>query len=299
MIITIGIPFLNSKDTLPDAIRSVFAQSFEDWELILVDDGSSDGSIDIAYAVDDPRVRIISDGVNRGLAFRLNEIARLAQGSCLARMDADDIMHPNRLACQVEFLNANPQIDLVGTAIYTIDAANNPVGLRCMDPIATDAVSVLKGGLFMHPTVAGRAEWFLNNPYDESFLGSEDHELWFRTFRYTSFGKLRVPLLYYRENIRNPQGYLKHYLKAARYRRMAVATYGPSLIGRPQCALLLADSYLKGELYRAATMLGAQSALVRARSAVLGQDDLKTAMDGLEAISRTQVPGFAGGAESL
>src|SRR5688572_8039312 len=108
--VTVGIPFLNGKRTLVDAVRSVFAQTFTDWELILMDDGSTDGSADLVRGIDDPRVRLVSDGVNRGLCDRLNQIASLAQGRYLARMDADDLMHAQRLERQVAYLNRHADV---------------------------------------------------------------------------------------------------------------------------------------------------------------------------------------------
>src|SRR4030066_138114 len=96
-LVTVGIPFFNNQDTLPDAIRSIFAQSFQDWELLLLDDGSTDGSLQIAQSIDDPRVRVISDGCNRKLPARLNQIIDLARGQYIARMDADDLCGITRL----------------------------------------------------------------------------------------------------------------------------------------------------------------------------------------------------------
>ena len=79
MKITIAIPFYNAEEYLPDAIRSVFAQTFQDWELLLIDDGSTDASLAIANSVDDERVRVISDGKNKKLAARLNEVTQWAK----------------------------------------------------------------------------------------------------------------------------------------------------------------------------------------------------------------------------
>ena len=75
--VTIGIPFYNARRTLADSVRSVFAQTHADWELLLVDDGSTDGSLDIARSITEARVRSVSDGVHRGLVYRLNQIATL------------------------------------------------------------------------------------------------------------------------------------------------------------------------------------------------------------------------------
>ncbi|MEK5752755.1 glycosyltransferase family 2 protein, partial [Acinetobacter variabilis] len=74
MYISIGIPFFNAEKYLEDAIKSVLAQTFQNWELILVDDGSIDRSLEIARSFNDPRIRIIADGHNRRLAYRLNQI---------------------------------------------------------------------------------------------------------------------------------------------------------------------------------------------------------------------------------
>ena len=120
-LITVGLPFFNNRRTLPDAIRSIFAQSLNDWELLLVDDGSTDGSLEFARAIRDPRVRLVCDGSNRKLAARLNQIAELAPSEFIARMDADDLMHPNRLRRQIELFRGQPGLDVVGTAAFTID----------------------------------------------------------------------------------------------------------------------------------------------------------------------------------
>src|SRR5687768_7329955 len=96
-LVTIGLPFLNPGHRFEYALKSVFAQSFKDWELLLVDDGSTDQSLSIAERVNDPRVKYIHDGNNRGLPCRLNQITESASGRILIRMDADDLMHPTRV----------------------------------------------------------------------------------------------------------------------------------------------------------------------------------------------------------
>ena len=104
--LTIGIPFFNAEATLLDAVRSVFAQTHQDWELLLVDDGSTDRSLELARSIDDPRVRVYSDGRNKRLAARLNEISRLARFDHVARMDADDVCLPERLARRPDSLKS-------------------------------------------------------------------------------------------------------------------------------------------------------------------------------------------------
>ena len=292
MRVSIGMPFYNSESTLVDAVRSVFAQSFQDWELILVDDGSVDGSLDIAKAIDDPRVRVVSDGTNHGLHYRLNQICSLSKGEYIARMDSDDIMHPDRLARQVQFLDENRMIDLVGTGIYTIDSMTQPNGIRDINPLDTSPKSVLRQSIMPHPTVTARAEWFRNNPYDESFLRAEDYELWCRTYAASNFARLEEPLYYFREGARAPWKYLRDYLQTAHTARKVLRKYGPRSIGWASTVRLIITSYIKGETYRMATLLGMQKALIRNRSRALTDEEQKAALEGINMVMITPVPGL-------
>ena len=291
-LISVGVPFYNSERTMRLALRSVFAQTYENWELILVDDGSTDGSPAIAQSVKDSRVRVVSDGANKGLARRLNQIARLANGDYIARMDADDVMHPERLASQIEYLEANPGVDVVASAAYIIDENDAPTGVRSLNPLDLRPRAALRHGLFVHPSVTGRAEWFRNNPYDDAFLGSEDRELWVRTLNTSSFAKLPRPLLFYRENDRAARQYLKHYLKAGRYERTICRTYGPAYVGWPQTAALLTASYLKCATYAIAAALGAQSRLIGRRNRSLTETEEAEALQALSAVMSAHAPGL-------
>src|SRR5262249_34040156 len=156
------------------AVRSVFAQTHDDWELLLIDDGSTDGSLDVVRNLDDSRVRIVSDGTNRGLCARLNQIAALSRGRYLARMDADDLMHPERIERQLQFLRTHPEVDVLDTAIYTMDDDLTLLGIRGDRPLDPRPESVLRHGLLIHPTAMGRAEWFRAHPYDPAYVRAED-----------------------------------------------------------------------------------------------------------------------------
>jgi len=293
MKVSIGIPFLNSEATMADAIRSVFAQTFQDWELILVDDGSSDRSLEIAMSIDDPRVRVVSDGQNRGLQRRLNEIAHLSRGEYAARMDADDIMHPERLARQVDYLDANPLIDLVGTAVYTIDANNNPMSIRHTEPLDTRPKAILEHGLICHSTSMARTEWCRRNLYDEEFIGAEDHELYSRTAPFSNFARLSEPLFYYRETHKDPKSYLRSYLMHARFLRKCYRLYGPDYLGLWGTARLIFRSLLKNEVYRIATFAGAQDIVMKRRNGrPLSDFERQEALDGLNRVAATRVPGL-------
>jgi glycosyltransferase involved in cell wall biosynthesis len=226
VLVTIGLPFYNDRSTLELAIKSVFAQTYQNWELILVDDGSTDGSLNIAKKITDKRVRLISDGENKGLIFRLNQIVSLAKGKYLARMDADDLMQSTRIEKQVEYLVTNPDVDLVDTGTYSIYRDGTPKGKRFLNDINTDAKQVIKHALLLHASLTGKTSWFVKNPYDEEYVRAEDYELWCRTFRYSEFRRIKEPLYIVREGKIN----LKNYLKSSQTTRKIVKKYGPGVL---------------------------------------------------------------------
>lgn len=194
--ISVAIPFYNAEGYLSLAIESVLSQTYQGWELLLIDDGSNDCSIKIAekYTYLDSRIRLISDGENRGLAYRLNQSIKLAQGEYYARMDADDIMHSERLERQLKILLEHPEIDVLGTNAYSIDEANLVFGIRF-----AETMGLKKVDHFIHPTIMGKKQWFLDNPYDEKAIRIEDAELWYRTKQFSNFMMTNEPLLFYRE----------------------------------------------------------------------------------------------------
>jgi glycosyltransferase involved in cell wall biosynthesis len=201
--VTIGLPFFNAETDLQDAIRSVFAQTHQDWELILVDDGSTDRSLDIARSVRDPRVRVVSDGRNLKLAARLNQIADLAQTDIIARMDADDLMPPHRIERQRVALETMPHIDLVSSGVVSIDPQGHPFGARWhFAPTVTREHLLRKTGAgIVHAAVMGRRAWFLRNRYDPLVSIAQDYDLWMRSSARgdLSIHILQEPLYYVRE----------------------------------------------------------------------------------------------------
>lgn len=288
--ISVGLPFFNARRTLADTVRSVLAQSYRDWELILIDDGSSDGSKELAIQISDPRIRVISDGVNRGLSARLNQIASLAQGKYLARMDADDLMHPERLSRQVAFLEANPQVDVLDTTTFTVDDDLTPLGLRGEEPLDCRPEAVLRNGLLIHPTMMARTDWFRSNPYDGNYLRAEDRELWCRTCTTTKFVRLCEPLFFYREGL---TGNVRNYVSTGRTLRKILRQYGPPLIGAWRTSMLEGQIMLRTLVYRVATAWGMQGKIIRKRNRTLTADELQSARAILSQIRTIELPGLA------
>lgn len=203
--VSIGIPFYNAGNDFKQAISSVLQQSYSNFELILLNDGSSDNSLDIAQSFSDPRIRVISDGVNKGLPSRLNELINLSRGDFIARMDADDLISVNRIQQQVEFLVANPDLDLVSTGICSITNDNRVVGYREAIQKNNTCVSVSNTVFgkanIAHATIMARKAWYLRNRYNEQAKLMEDYQLWIDAAikRDLAVGYIKTPLYFYRE----------------------------------------------------------------------------------------------------
>lgn len=205
-MITIGISIYNAETYLEDAIKSVLAQTYPYWELILIDDGSTDDSLKIAqeFAVRDNRIRIISDGKNKRLPARLNQIIQEAKFDYIARMDADDLISPLRLEKQLEFLEKNQKYDLVSTGILSLKNDLSLMGYRATAENKNidlqDAILGTTG--IIHASILARKDWYLRNLYNENNKLAEDYELWLRAFIKNDLkvGFIEEPLYYYRED---------------------------------------------------------------------------------------------------
>jgi len=257
MSVTIGLPFFNNRRTLPQTLASIFAQTYTDWELIAIDDGSSDGSLELMRQVRDPRVRVLSDGQHKALSARLNQIARAASGEFLARMDADDVMHSRRIEAQVAKLRAERNLSVVGSATYVIDDASRLLGKRKVQVAVPTPAAVMRArGFLVHPSVCGRTAWFRDNPYSEASWceRAQDFELWMRTIdqirgRFYHFSQ---PLLFYRMGAFD---YAK-YRKSMRVGRRVVARYAVRPLGRIGTLRLLGRFWGQQLAYRAASLMG-------------------------------------------
>lgn len=199
-LVTIAIPVFNCERTIQSTIRSILVQSFSDFELLVYDDGSTDNTIRLIEEFMDPRIKILRDGKNKGIASRLNQLIDAAEGLYFARMDGDDIMFPNRLEKQVEFLRNNQDVDVVGSSAVVIDENNHVLGLRGGQSREWKADDLFLSSRFVHPTVMGKTEWFKAWRYNEKLSGCEDMDLWIRSFKESSFADIKEPLLFYRES---------------------------------------------------------------------------------------------------
>lgn len=195
----------NCEKELSNCINSILNQTFKDWELIMCDDGSTDKTYEIAKEFADKykNIYLLRNNKNMGLAYSLNRCLKIAKGKYVARVDADDICLPERFEIQVDFLENNPNYQVVGSSVIIYDETGEK-NVR----IATEIPSIdnlIVGVPFMHPTIMMRKDI-----YDE--LGGykvskvtrrgQDLDLWFRFFEKGYKGyNIQKPLYKYREGL--------------------------------------------------------------------------------------------------
>lgn len=201
-LISVLMPVYNGAAYLEAAIWSILRQTYSNLELIVIDDGSSDNSAEIAEACarHDARV-VVRSQANGGVARALNQGLAMARGSYIARMDSDDISHPTRLEKQLDFLTANPAVGVLGTSIYTIDTAGARTSTGLLYTVSEPGIlrwHTFFRNPFCHPTVMMPAALLESvGGYAEQRLG-QDYDLWTRLWERTQFANLTEPLLAYR-----------------------------------------------------------------------------------------------------
>jgi hypothetical protein len=169
-----------------------------------------------------------------------------------------------------------------------MDQQCQAVGIRAVDPSNMGPDRVLTKGLLHHATVMGHIEWFQNNPYDPEYVRAEDYELWCRTCKTSSFGRMKEPLYFVREGRVN----LNNYLLSAQTVRRIIKTYGPSIVGKKEATRLLIKSYGKSSAYRLFALFNAHEILVDMRNRKLEIDEKTIADNIINSILSTPVQGL-------
>jgi glycosyltransferase involved in cell wall biosynthesis len=188
----------NDAAYIDAAVQSVLSQTLSDFELVVIDDESTDGTTERLAAYDDNRVRLERNSERAGLAASLNYGLELAQGRYVARLDADDVAVPERLEQQVAHIRSDPELAVVGSAVVDLDEHGRrgrrhvmPSGARPLRWLA------LFSSPFFHPTVLVDREALETHElrYDPDFLESEDYDLWTRLFEFADGDNLHEPLV--------------------------------------------------------------------------------------------------------
>lgn len=201
-LVSVVMSVYNGERFLAEAVQSILKQSFNNFEFIIIDDGSTDSSPAIlkSFQTADSRV-LVHRQENRGLVESLNRGCSLAQGRYIVRMDADDIAVRDRLRLQIDFMEGHPEIGLLGGSIEYIDAEGRAFG-TFHNPTGDQAIrSALyqASGSFCHPTTVMRKTVLASSGgYRKSFLDAEDYDLWLRMAEHSQLANLDEVVLKYR-----------------------------------------------------------------------------------------------------
>jgi glycosyltransferase involved in cell wall biosynthesis len=201
-IVSVIMPVYNAEKYLNEAIESILNQTFKDFEFIIVNDGSTDNSLNIIekYKNQDDRIKVINRE-NRGLIYSLNEAIMKSSGIYIARMDSDDISLPTRFEEQVNILEQNKEVEVVGCHYNIIDNSGN-IRKQHRVPLSTEDIffNLFYSTPFAHPSVMIKKEILINNLYSDNIETSavEDYELWTRIYNKNNFFNIDKCLFSYR-----------------------------------------------------------------------------------------------------
>ena len=268
--VSVIMGIFNCKTTLPAAIESILEQTYDNWELILYDDGSKDGTYAVAkaYSEKHPNIFLMHDDVNRKQSHALNQCLGAARGEYIARMDGDDISHPDRLQKQVDFLDSHPEIHLVGAQMRKFDETGYLGILRA--PTVPTAMMLRSGVPIFHATIMARRTVFDTlGGYTESKTveGVEDLDLWFRFFEYGFRAETLDDVLY---DVRMDQAAIERRTLDRRIRSIKTRASGYKRLGFPRRWLIMPACVL---LLKGMTPAWVRRQLIKKKTMISGYDE--------------------------
>lgn len=223
-LVTVSMPAFNAEKYIAEAIESVLHQTYKNFELIIVDDGSTDGTREIINRYNDPRIIKIFSDVNRSLITTRNHIVSIAKGKYLAFLDADDKAMPNRLEMQVKFLEAG-LADLCGADHWTLNQGTGVLKHSKQRHADSDIKALLTiCSPLCNPAVMGKIEIFRELPYKNTYLHAEDYCLWTEiALAGYRFANIKKKLIIYR--LHSTQTSVNHFQAARAVFTQAQAAY--------------------------------------------------------------------------
>ena len=200
-LVTVIMPVYNGEAYIREAIDSILSQTFGDFELLILNDGSSDRSAAIVKSYQDPRIRLIENPTNLGLIPTLNRGLQLARGMFIARMDCDDRSLPQRFVRQLEFLRAHPNVGICGAWMEAIGEREGYIWRYPIEPERIRA-SLLFESVLAHPSVMMRRELLERHGlcYSVTYQDAEDYGLWFEAAQHFALANLSEVLVQYRKH---------------------------------------------------------------------------------------------------
>jgi glycosyltransferase involved in cell wall biosynthesis len=210
--VSILMPVYNAERYVAEAVESILTQTFRDFEFLIIDDGSTDRSLQILrkYERQDARIRLFSRA-NTGYVVALNEMLAFARGEFIARMDADDVSEPQRLGMQVDYLKTHADIVCLGSLELMMDERGRLIGTeswphddeRIQARLLDGFMCICHSAVTMRKAAVARA-----GGYDETLTGGEDHDLWLRLGEIGKLCNLAAPLVRYRIHSKSVSGTL-------------------------------------------------------------------------------------------
>lgn len=195
--ISVLMPVYNCELYIQEAIESILIQTFSDFEFLIIDDASTDSTLEVIKKYNDPRIKLIEKPNNTGYTNSLNYGLSIARGTYIARMDGDDISLPKRFEKQFSFMESNPDVAVCGTSFKILGTDDSVFLPEKHDAIKT---GMLKECKIAHPSVMMRVSFFKQNKisYDTFYEPAEDYDLWVRVSRIGKLNNLQEILLLYR-----------------------------------------------------------------------------------------------------
>ncbi len=236
--VTVLMSVFNDIDYLDAAINSILHQTFSEFEFLIIDDASKDGSSEVLdrYAELDSRIRLIKNNRNMGLGYCLAKGVKESKGELIARMDSDDIAVLNRLELQIKTFNEKQNLDILGGAAIDIDEKGNEIGYRRPPLEHNKIVKYIWTCPIIHPTVMFKKKSILEvGSYSADIRRRQDYELWFRAVAgRLKFSNLKEYLLYYRLT----DNYYKKNNLRVQIDQMKIGLKGNRLIGSSYIAYI-------------------------------------------------------------
>src|SRR5690606_27940814 len=201
-LLSVLMPAFNCEKYVGQAIESILNQTYDNFEFIIINDGSTDDTEKVILSFSDSRIRYIKNTYNLGLIETLNKGIQLSKGEFIARMDADDISYPERFRIQIEFLNNNSDYVICSSSRKNFIEWDQQKHLSIM-PL--DDISIRIGSLFStpftHPAVMLRKNIIIENElkFDNAFKYAEDYEFWINILKFGKGYNFKNPLIYYRD----------------------------------------------------------------------------------------------------
>lgn len=195
------MPVYNCRSYIQEAVNSILHQTFRDFEFIIIDDNSTDGTLNYLESLTDKRIILIKKPQNSGYTISLNMGLKISRGAYITRMDGDDISVPHRFQRQWEFMEAKPNVILCGSGYQVINSSK-----RWTPPVTTHndiLVALLETCPFAHPTVIFRSNIIKENniTYNHLYEPAEDYKMWTVLQKYGELANIEQVLLHYREHL--------------------------------------------------------------------------------------------------